>query len=315
MMMQWRGVMPALTTAFQQNLSVDIEFIARHSQWVIDNGCTGIVALGSLGEGATLTLDEKAEILRFCVETVGSRVPVVAGISGLSTREAVTMAKTAESAGCSGLMVLPPYVYVGDWREMKAHVAAVLQATKLPCMLYNNPIAYTVDFVVGQVKELVEEHANLSAIKESSADVRRVTALRAVLGDSLKILVGVDDAIVESAAAGAAGWIAGLVNAFPRESLELFELAKTGRTREAFELYRWFLPLLRMDTVPKFVQLIKLVQEQVGVGTARVRPPRLELIGSELEQARAVISHALSTRPPDYRSSDFGGLPKAAARP
>jgi 1-pyrroline-4-hydroxy-2-carboxylate deaminase len=304
MKMQWRGVMPALTTAFKEDLSVDIEFIGRHSKWLVDNGCTGVVALGSLGEGATLALPEKAAILGACVEAVGSGVPVVAGISALSTREAVTLAKTAESAGCSGLMVLPPYVYVGDWREMKAHVAAVLEATKLPCMLYNNPVAYTVDFVVEQVKELVEEHENLVAIKESSADVRRVTALRALLGDRLQVLVGVDDAIVESIGVGAIGWIAGLVNAFPRESVELFELAKTGRTQEALELYRWFLPLLRMDTVPKFVQLIKLVQEQVGVGSARVRPPRLELIGSELDEARAVISQALSTRPAEHRSTE-----------
>jgi dihydrodipicolinate synthase/N-acetylneuraminate lyase len=161
-------------------------------------------------------------------------------------------------------MVLPPYVYVGDWREMKAHVAAVLDATQLSCMLYNNPIAYTVDFLVEHVKELVEEHENFHAIKESSSDVRRVTALLVLLTDRLQVLVGVDDAIVEAAAVGAVGWIARLVDAFPRESVELFELAKSGRAKEAFELYRWFLPLLRMDTVPKFVQLIKLVQEQAG---------------------------------------------------
>ncbi|MGI9075361.1 MAG: dihydrodipicolinate synthase family protein [Bryobacteraceae bacterium] len=311
--MQWRGVMPALTTAFRQDLSVDIDFIGRHAKWLVDNGCTGIVALGSLGEGATLTLSEKTEILNACVKTVGSRVPIVAGISALSTREAVMLAKTAQHAGCSGLMVLPPYVYVGDWREMKAHVAAVLDATNLSCMLYNNPIAYTVDFVIEHVKELVEEHENLNAIKESSSDVRRVTALRVLLADRLQVLVGVDDAIVEAAAVGAVGWIAGLVNAFPRESVELFELAKSGRAKEAFELYRWFLPLLRMDTVSKFVQLIKLVQEQVGVGTARVRPPRLELIGRELDEARTIIAHALSTRPPGVISTAFDHAHEAVA--
>ncbi|MFL6354290.1 MAG: dihydrodipicolinate synthase family protein [Bryobacteraceae bacterium] len=303
--MQWRGVMPALTTAFKKDLSVDIDFIARHAKWLVDNGCTGIVALGSLGEGATLAPAEKAEILNTCVKAVGSRVPVVAGISALSTRDAVSLAKTAEDAGCSGLMVLPPYVYVGDWREMKTHVAAVLHATNLSCMLYNNPIAYTVDFILEHVKELVEEHENLNAIKESSSDVRRVTALRVLLESRLDVLVGVDDAIVEAAAMGAVGWIAGLVNAFPRESVELFELAKGGRAKEAFELYRWFLPLLRMDTVPKFVQLIKLVQEQLGIGTARVRPPRLELIGSELDKARTIIAHALSSRPSAVQSTGF----------
>ena len=297
--------MPALTTAFKQDLSVDLDFIGRHARWLVDNGCTGIVALGSLGEGATLTQSEKAEILNACVKAIGRRVPVVADISALSTREAVMLAKTAEDAGCSGLMVLPPYVYVGDWREMKAHVASVLDATNLSCMLYNNPIAYTVDFVV--------EHENLRAIKESSSDVRRLTALRVLISDRLDVLVGVDDVIVEAAAMGAVGWIAGLVNAFPRESVELFELAKSGRTKEAFELYRWSLPLLRMDTVPKFVQLVKLVQEQAGIGSARVRPPSVDLIGSELDEARTIIAHALSTRPPDVISTAFDHAHEAAA--
>ncbi len=301
MKMQWRGVMPALTTAFKEDLSVDAEFIRRHCKWLIDNGCTGIVALGSLGEGATLTEPEKAEVLKACVEAVGTRVPVVAGISGLSTREAVSLARIAEMAGCSGLMVLPPYVYLGDWRETKAHVQAVFRATKLSCMLYNNPIAYKVDFVVEQVRELAGENDNLQAIKESSADVRRVTALRSVLRERIEVLVGVDDAIVESAGVGAVGWIAGLVNAFPKESVELFELARSGKTREALDLYRWFLPLLRMDTVPKFVQLIKLAQREAGFGSTRVRPPRLELIGRELEEAREIISHALSSRPASMR--------------
>jgi 1-pyrroline-4-hydroxy-2-carboxylate deaminase len=313
MNMQWRGVIPALTTAFSEDLSLDLRFIEMHSKWLVDNGCTGIVALGSLGEGATLGPAEKRDILRACVDAVSSRVPVVAGISALSTRDAVSLAKTAEDSGCSGLMVLPPYVYVGDWREMKAHVTAVLRATKLPCMLYNNPIAYTVDFVVEQVKELVDENENLRAIKESSADVRRVTALRALLGERLEVLVGVDDAIVESSTVGAVGWIAGLVNAFPRESVALFEFAKDGRREQALKLYRWFLPLLRMDTVPKFVQLIKLVQEEVGVGSVRVRPPRLELVGRELDEARAVISRALATRPRDLRSTAFGEATEAAA--
>jgi dihydrodipicolinate synthase/N-acetylneuraminate lyase len=313
MNMQWRGVIPALTTAFSEDLSLDLRFVEMHSKWLVDNGCTGIVALGSLGEGATLGPAEKRDILRACVQAVGSRVPVVAGISALSTRDAVMLAKTAEDTGCSGLMVLPPYVYVGDWREMKAHVTAVLRATKLPCMLYNNPIAYTVDFVVEQVKELVEENENLHAIKESSADIRRVTALRTLLGERLQVLVGVDDAIVESSSVGAVGWIAGLVNALPRESVALFELAKDGRTQEALNLYRWFLPLLRMDTVPKFVQLIKLVQQEVGVGSARVRPPRLELIGTELDEARGVISRALATRPRELSSTAFGEATEAAA--
>jgi dihydrodipicolinate synthase/N-acetylneuraminate lyase len=297
MEVQWRGVIPAITTAFKEDLTVDHEFIARHCRWLIDNGCTGIVALGSLGEGATLAPAEKSQILKTFVNSLGDRAPVIAGISALSTQEALSLAETSEAAGCSGLMVLPPYVYLGDWRETKAHVTAILRATKLPCMLYNNPIAYTVDFLVHQVEELVHENENLVAIKESSSDVRRVTALRAGLGARFQILVGVDDAIVESAGMGAVGWIAGLVNAFPKESVDLFNLAAAGDITGAFELYRWFLPLLRMDTVPKFVQLIKLAQEQVGMGNSRVRPPRLQLTGAELNDARATIAHALAHRP------------------
>lgn len=297
MKMKWSGVIPAITTPFNEDLSVDHAFLAKHCRWLIENGCVGVVALGSLGEGATLTAAEKSEVLKTCVKALGGRAPVVAGISALSTAEAVSQAKAAEDAGCSGLMVLPPYVYVGDWRENKAHISAVISATGLSCMLYNNPIAYTVDFVPEQVAELLACHANLHAIKESSADVRRVMALRVLCGDRLRILVGVDDVIVESIAAGAVGWIAGLVNAFPKESVELFSLAINGETEAAFELYRWFLPLLRLDTVPKFVQLIKLVQEEVSMGSARVRPPRLELTGAGLEQTKKVIADALAANP------------------
>jgi len=297
MKMHWQGVIPAITTPFTENLSVDHAFFAKHCAWMIDSGCTGIVALGSLGEGATLALDEKVHVLKTAVQTVGNRVPVIAGISALSTAEAVTIAKSAEQAGCRGLMVLPPYVYLGDWRETKAHVAAILSATKLSCMLYNNPIAYKVDFVPEQVKELVSEHPNLEAIKESSADIRRVAALRILMNPEFKILVGVDDGIVEAIEMGAVGWIAGLVNAFPVESVALFNLASAGKKQQAFELYKWFLPLLRMDTVPKFVQLIKLAQEVVGQGSARVRPPRLTLEGAELAEARKTIAGALAVRP------------------
>src|SRR5262249_19543737 len=255
MTMHWQGVLPAMTTAFREDLSVDIEFVARHAAWMVDHGCTGIVALGSLGEGATLTEPEKLTILQTAVKAVGHRVPVVAGVSALSTAEAVRLAKSAADHGCRGLMVLPPYVYSTDWREMKAHIVAVLKATKLSCMLYNNPIAYRTDFLPDQVAELAAEHPNLVAVKESSADVRRVTAIRALVGQRLQILVGVDDAIVEGVAAGAVGWIAGLVNAFPKESVQVFELARAGQHDKAFKLYSWFLPMLRMDTVPKFVQM------------------------------------------------------------
>lgn len=295
--MDWMGVIPAVTTPFHADLTVDEEFFGRHLRWLVENGCAGVVALGSLGEGATLTFQEKEAVLRTAVRALEGKAPVVAGVSALSTEEAVHIAKMAEQAGCAALMVLPPYVYTGDWREMKAHVAAVLEATPLPSMLYNNPVAYKTDFVPQQVCELLAEHENLEAIKESSADVRRVAALRALAGSRLKILCGVDDLIFEAALAGAVGWIAGLANAFPAESVELFDASARGDRERAFEIYKWFLPLLRMDTVPKFVQLIKLAQQEVGMGRERVRPPRLELAGAEREEALRVVRAALAARP------------------
>ena len=304
MEMRWRGVLPAITTPFNSDLSVDHPFLARHARWLVENGCTGIVALGSLGEGATLANAEKELVLKTCIDAVGDLVPIVAGISSLSTADAIEVAQMARRVGCSGLMVLPPYVYLGDWRETKAHVSAILSATDLSCMLYNNPIAYRVDFLPAHVCELLGDHPNLHAIKESSADIRRVTALRAIAGDRLEILCGVDDAIVEAVQAGAVGWIAGLVNAYPKESVELFNLAVAGSLAEAFSLYRWFLPLLRLDTVPKFVQLIKLVQEEVGMGSRRVRPPRLELTGAELQETMHLIATAKSTYPASLLSSE-----------
>ncbi len=297
MHMKWAGVMPATTTAFDVNLEVDHAFVGEHAQWLIDHGCTGIVTPGSLGESATLSFDEKLAIWSTVVKTVGERAPVVAAIASLSTAEAVKLAERAEDHGCSGLMVLPPYVYRSDWREMKAHIEAVFRATKLSCMLYNNPVSYGTDFLPEQIKELAGDHENLEAVKESSTDVRRITWIRELVGDRLAIFVGVDDAIVEGIAVGAVGWIAGLVNALPKESVDLFNYAMSGEREKAMGLYNWFLPLLRMDTVPKFVQLIKLVQQEVGMGNARVRPPRLELEGAELQEALSIIRNALATHP------------------
>ncbi len=293
--LSFTGIMPAMTTPFHRDLTVDHGFMAEHCRWLVEHGAASLVALGSLGEGATLGQDEKRAILETCVRAAAA--PVIAAVSALATGEAVTLAKDAYSMGCRGLMVLPPYVYSTDWREMRSHVAAVIAATELPCMLYNNPIAYKTDFTPEQVAELAREFPHLRAIKESSTDVRRVTALRALLGDRLQIAVGVDDAIVEGIEAGATGWVAGLVNAFPAESSLLFRHAAAGQKKEAIALYRWFLPLLRMDTVPKFVQLIKLAQEKVGHGSALVRPPRLLLEGDELRAALQTIDRALETRP------------------
>ena len=295
--MNWKGVMPAITTSFDQDLTIDHGYVGEHCLWMLENGCGGIVALGSLGEGATLSYDEKLQILRTCVRSVNRRAPVVAAISSLTTSESVSLAKAAADLGCEGLMVLPPYVYQGDWREMKAHVASVFQASPLSCMLYNNPVAYGTDFLPEQIAELAAEYPNLEAVKESSTDARRVAAIRALLHDRLSLLVGVDDAVLEAVGVGATGWIAGLANALPRESVELLNCGINGERDRAFELYRWFLPLLRMDTVPKFVQLIKLVQSELERGNARVRPPRLQLTGRELDETLKVIRTVLQSRP------------------
>lgn len=295
--MKWKGVIPAITTYFDGSGRVDDGFMADHGRWLVENGCTGIVALGSLGEGSTLSFDEKLGVLRNLVAALRGRAPLVASISSLTTAESVALAKEADEIGCDALMVLPPYVYRGDWREMKAHMAAVFKATDLSCMLYNNPISYGTDFLPEQIQELAAEHQNFQAVKESSADVRRVSAIRALAGERLDVFVGVDDAIVEAIGVGATGWIAGLANALPRESADLFNYAVAGKSEQAFELYRWFLPLLRLDTVPKFVQLIKLVQEELGVGSARVRAPKLEVVGEELAATRKLIHEAMRRRP------------------
>ncbi len=295
--MKWQGVFPAITTPFREDLSLDLDFLPRHLEAMLAAGCTGFVPLGSLGESATLTLPEKGAVLDVCRKTLGGRAALVAGIAALSTAEAVATARLAAEKGCDGLMVLPPYVYRPDRRETAAHFSAVIGATKLPCMLYNNPIAYGTDVSADELAELAGRHANLAAVKESSGDVRRIAAIRAALADRLAIFVGVDDLIVEGVAGGAVGWIAGLVNALPAESVRLFDLAVAGKHAEARALYEWFLPLLRLDVVPKFVQLIKLAQQECGMGSERVRPPRLVLEGAERGEALAVIRERLARRP------------------
>ena len=297
MKMTWTGVLPAITTNLRANGAIDHPALLRHCRWMLDSGCTGLVCCGSLGEAATLSFAEKISVVTTAVKAAAGRAPVVLGIASLSTAEAVALAKAAAKAGASGLMVLPPYTYTTDWREMKAHLTAVFRATKLSCMLYNNPPAYKTDYLPAQIAELAAEFPSLHAVKESSGDIRRVTAIRALIGDRLTLLVGMDDAIVEGIAAGAQGWIAGLVNAFPRESVVLVEAARAGDHAKARAIYEWFLPLLRLDTVPKFVQYIKWIQAELNCGTATVRPPRLPLAGAELANAQAILALALKTRP------------------
>jgi dihydrodipicolinate synthase/N-acetylneuraminate lyase len=290
--MNWKGVIPAVTTPFDANGEINQDWMKKHLRWLIGAGCNGIVPLGSLGEGATLTFDEKRAVLSLSCEAVGTQGVVVAGIAALSTREAVKLAQEAERIGCHGLMVLPPYAYSSDWFEMKSHVRTVIEATALPCMLYNNPIAYKTDFLPAQIAELAQECPGLQAVKESSSDVRRIAAIKELLDDRLHLLVGVDDLIVEGIKAGAIGWIAGLANAFPKESIELFRLASTQQ--ELWKLYRWFLPLLRLDTIVKFVQAIKFVQQEVGAGFALTRPPRLALTEAERNQVKRILKKALA---------------------
>ncbi|WEN15030.1 dihydrodipicolinate synthase family protein [Rhodanobacter sp. AS-Z3] len=293
----WQGVIPAITTPFNADGEVDHDFLASHARTLLDAGCTGIVPLGSLGEAATLGFDEKVAIMRTLVAAVDERAPIIPGIAALSTDEGVRLAREAKAAGCAALMVLPPYVYSSDWREMSAHVTAIIEATDLPCMLYNNPVAYKTDFSPEQIAAIAAEHPNVQAVKESSGEIRRFAALKSLLGDRLHLLVGMDDALVEGVCMGATGWIAGLVNAYPKESVQLFELARSGGSAAAADLYAWFLPLLRLDTVPKFVQLIKLVQQMVGLGNERVRAPRLLIEGAEREHAIRVIKHAIASHP------------------
>jgi len=297
MIMKFEGVMPAITTPFKRDLTIDHDFVAKHVNWLIDHGCTGIVPLGSLGEGNTLGFDEKVEIVRSCVGALAGRVPVMPGIAALSTAEAVSLAQACAEAGCKALMVLPPYVHNGKMHETRAHFGAIFEATDLPCMLYNNPIAYGTDVTPEIMAELAEMYSNLKAIKESSGDIRRITAVKALVGDRLAVCAGLDDMPFEASWSGASGWIAGLVNALPQESVDLFNLSRDRRREEAIELYRWFLPLLRLDTVPEFVQLIKLVQTEVGMGTETVRPPRMPLPDAVRSEVLAMVRERLANRP------------------
>ena len=299
MSIQWKGVMPATLTQFNADLTIDHGLMAEHGKWLIENGCTAIVPHGSLGEGATLSFKEKNALQKTYIAALPD-TPIIPGIAANSTHKAVDLAKAARDNGCRGLMVLPPYLYASDWREMKAHMQAVINATDLPCILYNNPVAYKTDFIPAQIKELADESPNVEAVKESSTDVRRIAAIREVCGERLALGVGVDDCALENAVMGATFWITGVGGAFPKHNVKLWELATSRRIDEAMPLYQWMLPLLRMDTVVKFVQLIKLQQFLATggkLGNTRVRPPRLELVGSELAAATANIEHALATNP------------------
>ncbi|MES2921239.1 MAG: dihydrodipicolinate synthase family protein [Verrucomicrobiota bacterium] len=299
MSIQWKGVMPATLTQFNTDLTIDHGLMAEHGKWLIENGCTAVVCHGSLGEGATLSFEEKLALQKTYVAALPN-TPIIPGVAALSTKEAVDIAKAAKDNGCRGLMVLPPYLYASDWREMKTHMKAVINATDLPCIIYNNPVAYKTDFIPAQIKELADECPNVESVKESSTDARRVAGIRELCGDRLTIGVGVDDCALEGAALGAKFWITGVGDAFPAYNVKLWDLATSGKIEEAMPLYHWMLPMLRMDTVVKFVQLIKLQQNIATggkLGNNRVRPPRLELTGAELAEATSIIEKALATAP------------------
>jgi 4-hydroxy-tetrahydrodipicolinate synthase len=293
----WTGVLPAITTPWRTDDTIDLDLFARHAAWMVGHGCSGLVTPGSLGEGGLLSLDERKALWKAAVGAVGAQVPVVAAVGACSTREAVHIARAAEECGCRGLMVLPPYAYKGTWREMHAHFGAVLQHTQLSCMLYNNPIAYGTDLLPTQMAQLAAEHANVQAIKESSGDIRRMTELRASLPSQVVLLVGIDDMVLEGVAAGAEGWVAGLVNGFPAESVRLLDLAINGRLDDAQELYEWFLPLLRLDAGPDFVHLVKLAQARAGWGNERLRLPRLPLEGTARARVMSIIDACMKVRP------------------
>lgn len=299
MSIEWKGVMPATLTQFNADLSIDHALMAEHGKWLIENGCTAIVCHGSLGEGATLSFAEKVALQKTYVEALPG-TPIIPGVAALSTKEAVDIAKAAKDNGCRGLMVLPPYLYASDWREMKAHMKAVISATDLPCIIYNNPVAYKTDFTPTHIKELADELPNVESVKESSTDARRIAGIREVCGERVVLGVGVDDCALEGAAMGAKFWITGVGGAFPKHNVKLWELGTSGKVEEAMPIYTWMLEMLRMDTVVKFVQLIKLQQNLASggkLGNNRVRPPRLELEGKELAEATVIIEKALATAP------------------
>ena len=292
----WQAIFPAVTTPFLPDLSIDHEALARHLDWLIECGSGGVVMAAATGEGSSLAPKEQRAVLATAVRTVAGRVPVVAAVGAPTTQGAVSLARAAADDGADAIMVRPPYLYTGDWRETSTHFRAVIAATPLRCMLYNSPEAYGLDLTPTQVAELAEI-PTVEALKEGSGDIRRVTAIRRQLGDRLAILVGLDDLVVEGVQAGADGWVSGLFNALPYESMRLFELARSGRAAGTRSLYDWFLPLLRLDVEPKFVQLIKLVQSEMGHGNERVRPPRLSLADDDRDAVRALIRERLACRP------------------
>jgi len=304
MRVNWSGVFPAVTTKFTADDQLDLEMFETNIKAQLAARVHGIILGGTLGEASTLSDDEKRTLVREAVRIVDGAVPVIINIAEQTTRGALEAAKKAKEDGASGLMMLPPMRYKADDRETVIYYKTVANSTDLPIMVYNNPVDYGIEVTLGMFEELLNECPNIEAVKESTRDLSNVTRLHNKFGNRLKILSGVDTLALESLFMGADGWVAGLVCAFPKETVAIYELKKAGRNEEALEIYRWFLPLLELDINTKLVQNIKLAEVATGIGTEYVRAPRLPLIGEEREKVLGIIKKGLAERPilPDYKN-------------
>ena len=292
----WQGVFPAVTTQFKPDQSLDLVTTARHVEVLLESGVNGLIICGSLGENQTLTAEEKRRVVETAVRAAEGRVPVLSGVAEMSTTAACQYVRDCEDLGANGFMVMPAMVYRADEREAQNYFRRVAAATALPWMLYNNPVGYPVDTTPVQLAELAEIK-NLVAVKESSANTRRITEIRLELGDRFAIFVGVDDLVLEASVLGIDGWVAGTGIAFPRENQYFWQLTRHGRWDEARAMYRWFYPLLKLDTHVKFIQYIKLAVQETGLGSEWVREPRLPLAGEERERVLAIIRRGIENRP------------------
>jgi 1-pyrroline-4-hydroxy-2-carboxylate deaminase len=303
MQLSWQGVFPALLTPFTDQDELDLAMFEKNLKAQVDAGVDGIILGGTLGESSILSTSEKEKLVKFAVEKLSGHLPVIINIAEGSTKEALQQAAYAKAWGASGLMLLPPMRYKSDHRETVTYFKTIAQQTDLPIMIYNNPVDYKIEVTLEMFAELVS-CANIQAVKESTRDVTNVTRLKNQFGDRIKILCGVDTLALEELCLGADGWVAGLVDAFPRETVAIYRLAKAGKIKEATEIYRWFMPLLELDIHPKLVQYIKLAAAEAGIGSENVRAPRLTLAGEERERVLGIIRHGISKRPalPDYLS-------------
>ncbi|MFI5128853.1 MAG: dihydrodipicolinate synthase family protein [Chitinophagales bacterium] len=313
MSIQWKGVFPAITTKFTNRQSLDIDLFSKNIVAQAEAGVNGFVVGGTLGEASVLTLEEKEILLKTTLDVVSNKIPVVLNIAEGATAEAMKQAELADKWGAKGLMLLPPMRYKSDSRETVVYFKAVANVTNLPVMIYNNPVDYRTEITLDMFEELAET-PTIQAIKESTRDVTNVTRLINRFGDRFKILCGVDTIAMEELLLGADGWVAGLVCAFPKETVAIYRLVKAGRVEEAARIYRWFMPLLELDIHPKLVQYIKLCEAETGLGSEYVRAPRLTLVGEERKQILDIIHTALATRPelPDYLSIDTSKHQKIA---